>query len=707
MKMRKILSGLMCAVMLAGQGVVSYADSAMVDEYSLSFNGRPAVNRLVTASTLDAEIVAKYGMGSSDVVGSDENGTPYVAHMANNSYVWTKQADGNYITTLGGVDGYYGFFREAASSADFKVTSANKDYMSVLNLAGNVLQIKPYGNGGYNCYGSFGKYDLDISGVTEFRSVILPMNMQGGKMVTELALVQGKADVGDSCSAEYKYLIIDENNNVIFDDQAESVATLTPYSSWSQTPVFYEVIYTIDNRTADIKHSLKILNTSTNEVVAYIPMAEMNQEYTIDNNAAAGHRIKASSANGWTGDKRLFVKSISMSKMPALVKSFDERFATGVYGWSDSITLANTLDSAILSQYGMNSGDIIADKNGNEYKASAANNMYVWKKNADESYEKKYCGIPGFYGFINHKSTANLNSSFANYLSVVNTGSDGVLGMTSVGNSGYNQYTSFGKYDLDLSGKSVLTAKIGLIGGTPGTVTLDLVQGKNADNDSVTNSMNILKIKSNDIYFAGSESKIASLEAMSFSNVSNKEKMLTVKYYLDNKGTEAWHYVEIYNANGKMIAATQNQKIDSSYGNYNFTELGGGIKFKAELSGRWDTNHRFLIDDIAFANGAVEESKKDKIYSENLTIVNEAESKKTVSVIAAAYNSENKLIDVAVSEIELEAGEKAFCDNVLLTLPAKDEYSVQTMFWETLENMKPIECTDALDEYGYRVITLK
>ena len=183
--------------------------------------------------------------------------------------------------------------------------------------------------------------------------------------------------------------------------------------------------------------------------------------------------------------------------------------------------------------------------------------------------------------------------------------------------------------------------------------------------------------------------------------------MLTLKYYLDNKGIEAEHSLEIYDADGYLIASSGVQKIDSEYGTYNFIEMAGGIKFKSELSGRWDTNYRFLIDDISFAKNAAEECKKDYEYSENLWVVNGTEENKNAGIIIAAYDAEKRLLGVSLTQLTLEPGEKAVCDNVILKLPVKDEYFAETMVWDGFTLMKPVDYARSADEYGYGIITLK
>ena len=704
--MKRLISVVCIIAMLAGIFAVSAvnADAELVREYSLSFTGREAINNRVTAGSLAEEVRAEYGMGANDIVGSASIDVPYVAHMANNGYVWEKQANGSYKKSYGGIEGYYGFYREQNSTAEFAVTSSNDTHMSVLNLDGNVLQIMPYGNIGYNCYGTFGRYDLDLSGVTKFRTVILPINMRGGKMVSQLQLVQGKATGSDSCDKVYTYLTVDENNGVHFDDpSSEAICTLTPYTdtSWSATPEFYEAIYVLDNSGSEPRHSLKIINAKTGEQLAHVPMTSLNQEFTVNSADACGSRVRAFSVNGWTGDKRLLVKSMQMSKKPIAVKSFTERFLRSKYGWTSGCITGSTVDETTRTQYGIGADDIIGDRNGGEYRASAANNMYVWNLTPEGGYEKKYCGIPGFYGYLNHKSSPALNKTFAEYLGVVNAGNDGVLGMTSVGNAGYNQYTSFGRYDLDITGKSVFTAKIGVVGGTPGTVTMKLAQGKKVDSDAVDAESEILRIKDNKIYIAGSSEPAAQLNAMSINNI-NKNDMLTVMYYLDNSTAKPQGAVEIYKADGSLAAATEMAAIDTAATKFDFTESVGGIAFKSELSGRWDTNYRFILDDITFSNGAAPDFEADGGCCDSAIIVNASGTDKTATAILAAY-SDNTLINVKLTSLELKAGARVRYDADLTGLPEKGSYSVKSILWDGDGNMTPIRFTSSTNDFAQEI----
>lgn len=327
-------------------------------------------------------------------------------------------------------------------------------------------------------------------------------------------------------------------------------------------------------------------------------------------------------------------------KREKAVCEFKEKFLTGELGFHDGCITAASLDT--LSD-GMESGHIIGDKNGNSYRAAAANNMLVWEKSPGGGYEKRNAGIDGFYGYFNNLQTDNvLTKDTAQFLSVLNTGSDGVLQMRAQGDSGYCQYTSFGKYDLDISGLGVLNAKIGICTNSPGEVKLELVQRRKKDSDAVGAAIEILRIdRDNNLYFYGNDEPVLKLDVMRFSNVSQKRGFVTVRYASENSGESLKCSLKLFNSEGKLLASAPAAEVDMSrYTGFDPAYGVGGFKFTAKPSG-WMPQNVFMIDELDYCKRA-----------DRTVIENNSEYERTV--VYAEYDGQSL---VSAKIMHLQPGE--------------------------------------------------
>lgn len=311
-----VLSGLLTFSLNAGA-------EELTNEFSLNFSGYPTVARMVLGSSLDAETKNKYSIPDNNVVGEDASGTPYRAHMANNSYVWDKMPDGSYEKAYGGIEGFYGYFHHENKVKTYAVTSGTteKDSVSILNMAGNVLQISALGNSGYNLYGSFGRYDIDTSGSFVFKTTIAKMGVNNGKSTVTMSLVQNKAEDSDKCTGEYHFLKIGTDNNIYFDGSEEVVGAVKRGESFNAIPQFYDVEYYMDNSGEKPRHALVVKEAGTDTVVAKVGMRDIKQSNTSYDftEPHGGIRVKNEGSNEWSGNARLLFKSMSFGKIQPLV----------------------------------------------------------------------------------------------------------------------------------------------------------------------------------------------------------------------------------------------------------------------------------------------------------------------------------------------------------------------------------------------------
>ena len=353
-----------------------------------------------------------------------------------------------------------------------------------------------------------------------------------------------------------------------------------------------------------------------------------------------------------TDADELILKPLSVSFFEFVedsgVEEFSQKFMTSELGSYDRCITGADIENRPQE---IATSHIVGDASGERYKASAADNMYFWNKDENGSYYRQKAGIDGFYGYFNRLSTdSQLTVATAKYLSVLNTGSDGVLQMAASGDSGYKQYTSFGKYDINLGGYSEITAKIGIGVNSPGSVKLELVQNKEEGSDKVGGSIELLSInKNNELYLKGSDTPLLTLVPMSYSNVSLKKEFATLKIGLFNNGEKLIMSLKVFGSDGKLTRYIPDYELQKEYSiNYNLTKNRGGVRFVVNPSG-WDLSKVFLLDEFAFS----------KIPAK--VLITENTKNEDVTVIKAEYDG-NRLISLKV--FPLNAGDLEYYKDV-------------------------------------------
>lgn len=399
----KLYRLLISVCVIAASAASASADA--VDEFSLSFAGRPTVNNVVYSDTLDEQTRNKYNIPNNNVIASDDKGTPYVAHMANNSFVWERQEDGSYEKRYGGIEGFYGYYNQDNTVKTYAITNSTltRNSVSVLNMAGNVLQILGIGNSGYNLYGSFGKYDLNLGGSSVFKTTIAKLGVNGGKSTVTMSLCRNKAAESDKCTGEYHFLKIDTSYDIYFDGASEPCGKIERGESFNTVPTFYEVSYYLDN-TGDIpRHALVVKNETTGELAASVPMTEIAQRNTSYDftEPEGGIRVKNEGSNEWSGNARLLVKDMNFSQIKPLAAITSDRY------YAENPLLPETENQAIeimfdkkLMQGTINTENIkLVAENGEQAELSAVsdggNGIRIVPEPlaASRTYTLSLCGI--------------------------------------------------------------------------------------------------------------------------------------------------------------------------------------------------------------------------------------------------------------------------------------------------------------------------
>lgn len=382
--------------------------------------------------------------------------------------------------------------------------------------------------------------------------------------------------------------------------------------------------------------------------------------------------------------EEIIVKPLSITVLELEEKAgdteFKQSFFTSDFGAYDRCITGASLEnrpSEIMPDH------IVGDNNGGTYKAVAADNMYFWDKDENGVYFRKKAGIEGFYGYFNRlQTTDQLTVSTAKYLSVLNTGADGVLQMTASGNSGYNQYTSFGKYDLNISGKSTVTAKIGIGINSPGEVKLELVQDRQED-DKVSSAIQLVRVdKNNNMYFAGHTEPVFTLVPMSYSTVSEKKNFVTLQINLYNDGENIAFSAKIFDNIGKLVSYIPPAEIDGELcGEFDLLKRQGGIRFAVSPSG-WDLAKVFLIDELGF-----EKNTENEMVTENC-------SQSVKKLVKAEYDG-NRLVSVSVYEVN--GGEYEYCKG------CTGDRKVKYFMFDSLEKLKSSNIRTE-EKFGEKII---